>query len=118
MIDQVQVTVTQAPPIQVTVSPPAPINVAFSQTQGVSGPAGEQGAPGTQGIPGPMGTTYPFAQSIPAAVWTIVHGLDRYPSVTVKDSAGEEVEGDVRYVDANTITITFAAPFSGDAYLN
>jgi hypothetical protein len=38
--------------------------------------------------------------------------------VTVKDSAGSTVIGEVEYVDLNNITITFSGAFSGEAYLN
>ncbi len=113
MIDEFTVTMQPPAVLDVTMNPAAVLEVTFSQQQGIAGPASTVPGPA-----GPMGTTYPFAQSMPASVWTIVHGLDRYPSVTVIDSAGEEIDGDVRYVDANTITVTFAAPFSGDAYLN
>ena len=61
---------------------------------------------------------YVFAQPTPASSWTIAHQLNRYPSVTVVDSAGEVVIGDIRYVDANTITAAFSGGFSGSAYLN
>lgn len=40
MIDQINVTVTQAPPINAVITPPAPINVAFTQAQGLPGPPG------------------------------------------------------------------------------
>jgi hypothetical protein len=122
VIDQINVTVTQAPPINVTVAPPAPINVEFSQTQGLGGPPGAGGAQGAQGEQGaqgiPGGTTYTFTQSMPAALWTITHNLNRFPSVEVTDSTGRIVEGDEQYVDANTLTVAFSAPFSGEAYLN
>lgn len=53
-----------------------------------------------------------------SATWTISHGLNKCPSVTVVDSAGTEVVGDVKHVDINTIRITFSAAFSGSAYIN
>lgn len=61
--------------------------------------------------------TYTYTQSIPAAVWVITHNLVRFPAVVVVDSSGGEVEGDVEYTDANHLTLTFSAPFSGVAYL-
>lgn len=60
---------------------------------------------------------YVHEQGVPSALWTIAHYLDRYPPVTVVDSAGDQVEGEVRFVDPNNIQITFSAPFSGRAYL-
>jgi hypothetical protein len=61
---------------------------------------------------------FPFVQSSPASTWTVAHGLGKYPSVTVVDSSGDVVWGDVHYVDANTVTLTFSGAFSGVAYLN
>jgi hypothetical protein len=62
--------------------------------------------------------SYTFTQLTPATVWTIAHNLGKRPSVSVTDSGGTEVYGDVNYVDANNLTITFSAAFGGVAYLN
>ena len=64
------------------------------------------------------GKCYIHNQGEAASVWTIHHDLNAYPSVTVVDSAGSEVYGDVFYVNKTDITVTFSAPFSGKAYLN
>ena len=71
------------------------------------------------GPPGPAGSggTYVHNQSTPAAVWTITHGLSYAPNLTVVDSAGEQVEGEVDYA-GSTVTVTFSAAFSGKAYLS
>ncbi|HRY32123.1 MAG TPA: hypothetical protein P5531_04055 [Bacteroidales bacterium] len=61
---------------------------------------------------------YRHTQALPAAVWTVTHNLGKRPSVTVTDTAGTQVEGQVDYVNSNTLTITFSAPFSGYAELN
>ena len=58
------------------------------------------------------------SQNTASAVWTITHGLGKYPAVTVIDSAGTEVIGDVNHIDTNTVQITFSAAFSGKAYFN
>lgn len=63
-------------------------------------------------------TTVTFNQSSASASWTIIHNLSRFPSVTVVDSAGTTVEGDVQYLSANALTVAFAYPFAGVAYLN
>ena len=62
--------------------------------------------------------SYVHVESVAASVWTIVHGLGKFPSVSVVDSGLTEVEGDVQYLDPNTVQITFSAAFSGRAYLN
>lgn len=71
---------------------------------------------------GPAGVgadlNYLHVQAAAASVWTITHNLAKYPSVTVVDSSGDEVEGSVNYVSANQLTVSFSAPFSGNAYLN
>lgn len=83
----------------------------------VQGPQGPQGEPGPQGPPGEQVTTV-IAQVEPADTWVLHHRLGRHPSVTVIDSAGTVVLGGVRYVDADTIELTFSASFAGTAYLN
>lgn len=62
--------------------------------------------------------TYLHDQGIPSAIWNITHDLDKYPSITVKTSSGDTVEGFINYVNKNAITIIFNAPFSGIALLN
>ena len=49
---------------------------------------------------------------------SIEHNLDKRPSVTVIDTAGNELLGDVEYVDENNLTISFSSPVRGIAYLN
>lgn len=59
-----------------------------------------------------------YKQTTASDVWVIVHNLNKYPSVTVIDSAGEEVIGNVTYDDQNQVTITFSGAFKGSATLN
>lgn len=61
---------------------------------------------------------YVHEQSVPAAVWTIIHNLGKFPNVVVFDSAKTEVGGLVDYVDENTLTVTFNYAFGGKATLN
>lgn len=61
---------------------------------------------------------YVYTQAVAASVWEIKHGLDKYPSVTVVDSGGNVVVGDVVYIDTNDVRITFISAFSGKAYFN
>ncbi|OWK45752.1 hypothetical protein [Fimbriiglobus ruber] len=84
-----------------------------------AGTIGPQGQQGIQGPPGRDGDLhYTFTQSTAAATWTIAHGLGKFPSVAVVDSSGRWWLGAVQYLDANTLTVSFAAPFAGTAYLN
>lgn len=64
------------------------------------------------------GSTYTHEQSVASNEWVINHNLGRHPSVTIVDSAGTQVFGDVEYNSENQITIRFSASFSGRAFLN
>lgn len=44
--------------------------------------------------------------------------MNKYPAVTVHDSTGDEVEGDIAHVDTNNLVIQFSAPFSGKITCN
>lgn len=57
-------------------------------------------------------------QNISSDTWVINHNLNFHPNVTVVDSAGTLVEGEIHYDDRNTITLTFASAFGGNAYLS
>lgn len=61
---------------------------------------------------------FSFTQMTPAAVWNITHTLNKYPAVTVVDSGGSRVVGDVTYIDSANVTVTFNSAFAGKAYLN
>jgi hypothetical protein len=61
---------------------------------------------------------YSFDQLTPSDNWTITHGLNKFPSVTIVDSSGNIVIGDVRYISYNELEVSFSAGFSGKAYLN
>lgn len=62
--------------------------------------------------------TYVHYQNVQSDAWEIQHNLDKYPSITVVDSANNIVVGDIRYVDTNNVVVTFTAPFSGKAFCN
>ena len=62
--------------------------------------------------------TYLHQQTIASDTWVIVHNLNKYPAVSVIDSAGNEVTGEVYYNDTNTVTVSFKGGFKGSATLN
>jgi len=66
----------------------------------------------------PAPTTYLHIQSVPSARWEITHPLGFNPAVTVLDSTGRQVEGDVSYPDLDTVLVEFNAAFSGSAHLS
>lgn len=62
--------------------------------------------------------SYTHVQGTPANPWVIDHPLSFRPNVTVVDSTGRQVEGDVVYTDVDTVTVGFSGAFSGTAYLS
>jgi hypothetical protein len=64
-------------------------------------------------------STFVFTQVVPAATWVIIHGLNKFPSVSVVDTADTGPGfGAVEYNNANQLTITFSGAFAGKAFLN
>jgi hypothetical protein len=144
-IVDIDLTVTEQPGNIVTVSPAAntitanqttnSVTVASVGLQGPKGDTGNTGAIGSTGSQGPQGpqgetgpqgpqgtgashTTYTHNQNTSSATWTITHNLNCFPSVMVVDSAGSVVYGNIEYLDANSLRLTFVASFGGKAYLN
>ena len=62
--------------------------------------------------------TFVFTQPSPATTWTINHGLNKFPSVSVVNNNNILMYGNTTYTDKNNLTINFSAGFSGKAYLN
>tara|TARA_B100000768_G_scaffold138900_1_gene130152 strand:+ start:668 stop:1276 length:609 start_codon:yes stop_codon:yes gene_type:complete len=61
---------------------------------------------------------FTYTQSLPATSWSISHNLDKMVSVSVQDTSGNTVHGEVAYTSTDTITITFINAVAGVAYLN
>ena len=61
---------------------------------------------------------YVYNQVVASNEWNIQHNLNKYPSVTIVDSAENVVVGDVVYIDKNNVRILFIGSFSGKVYLN
>ena len=57
-------------------------------------------------------------QAIPEMDWVVQHNLNKYPSVSIVDSSGDQVEGEVHYDGINALHVKFSAPFAGRAYIN
>lgn len=142
---EINVTVTEQPPIQVEITEPtgAPTIIEVPVPEvvevEVSGPAGltayelavEQGFSGTlaewletlvgpEGPEGPMGTDlyYRHVQAAPSASAIITHSLGKFPSISIKDSSGQAVEGDYTHIDVNTVQVEFSSAFSWEALFN
>lgn len=71
-------------------------------------------------ISGDTGATvnYIHDQLVESEIWEIAHNTDKFPSVTIVDDNGDEIIGDVNYVDSNRIIIEFTVPLIGKAFLN
>lgn len=61
---------------------------------------------------------YVHDQQVASDTWIVNHNLGKFASVGIVDTAGDEVEGQVRHNSINQVTITFSAPISGKAYIN
>jgi len=59
-----------------------------------------------------------YTQNVASSTWVIPHNLNKYCSVSVVDSAGTSVFGNVTYDDLNQCTISFTSQFSGQAFCN
>lgn len=91
---------------------------AIQGLPGPQGPKGDQGAQGEQGPPGWGATTYVHDQMNSDSVWVIDHNMHKYPAVVCMDSAGDEIEGILRYDSPDRCTMMFSSPTGGKAYLN
>ena len=49
---------------------------------------------------------------------TITHNLGKFPSVTVVDSNGKQVVGEVQHTSVNALTVTFQNAFAAKVYVN
>jgi hypothetical protein len=62
--------------------------------------------------------TFVYDQAVPATTWTVQHGLNKFPSITVVDTGDTVVIGNYTYVDNNNVILEFSAAFAGKAYIN
>lgn len=126
-VSQVIVVEEGAGTVTVVIDEDGPTQVIEDETtvievdEGVVGPPGPAGPAGPAGEPGSAGVGsgyYVHTQAVSSAVWTIVHNLGYFPAVSVVDTANTTVIGSIQYLDANSIQVSFSAPFSGTAYLS
>ena len=61
---------------------------------------------------------YVHNQPTPSNTWTVNHNMGKNPSVSIIDSSGDEVYGEVKHISTSQLILSFSAPFSGIAYLN
>lgn len=53
-----------------------------------------------------------------ATIWTVVHNLNKYPTVSVIDSGDTVVLGDITYNSLSQLTVTLSALSTGKVYCN
>jgi len=86
---------------------------------GSTGPTGPTGPQGPQGIPGETQPVfYKHTQNAVSYTWNITHNLGYKPSITTTDTADFTVEGTIKYIDNDSLTVTFSEAFTGFAYLS
>lgn len=124
------VTVTQKKNVSTVVEPADQVlevhDPGVAGPQGLVGPQGAQGPAGPQGAQGPQGpqgdpsgpVSFTHSQYSASATWTITHNMGYKPNVTVSDSAGTIIEGEIAYPTSNTIVLNFSSAFAGTAYLS
>lgn len=62
--------------------------------------------------------SYTHTQSATSAQWVVTHNLGFKPNVTVFNSAGDIVEGDIIHNSINQLTLQFSTTMSGTAQLS
>lgn len=110
--EKIQITPSSPNEYEVKVLSPQVIDLTGNPL-GIQGPPGPIGPRGEKGDKGDSGAHYLHVQITPQLSWTVVHNLGRNPVVLITDSMGEEVEGDIQYVDSDTLIVSFSAEFSG-----
>lgn len=85
--------------IPFVIGPPGP--------PGPTGPTGSEGPAGPQGPSGEAAGRFLYEQTVPSALWVIVHNLGFYPNITVVDTQGNEMEPDRIYDSLNQVTLDF-----------
>jgi hypothetical protein len=61
---------------------------------------------------------YKHTQNVGASTWTINHNLGFNPNVNAADASNDGIEGTVKHIDSNNLTITFSFSITGFAYLS
>ncbi len=73
---------------------------------------------GKRGVPGTSGDKH-FTKNFTAlAEVTVDHNLGKYPSLSIFDSAGDEVIGAVEHVSLNQLIVRFSAALTGKVACN
>lgn len=106
--------------MSVVVTNREPRRAVLADRQGRNAVVYSRSGPGPQGPPGTAsaGAFFHYINGVPSMTWTINHNLGFYPSVTTIENTGDIMEGEIEYVNANTVIVHFAYAVDGDAYLS
>lgn len=72
---------------------------------------------GPPGTGGGAPTRYVHTQALLASTWTVTHNLGAHPAVSLEDAAGSVIYGSIKYLDDNTLTVSFRSTCTGRASL-
>ena len=61
---------------------------------------------------------YRHNQGIASSTWNVAHNLGKRPSITILDNSGNQIEGQIIYIDSNNAEIRFGYNASGTAECN
>jgi hypothetical protein len=70
-----------------------------------------------QNTVGPVSDSFVFTQTVPSVQWLIPH-TPGFPSVTLVNTSGQEILGEVLYVNNVLIFVNFNQPVAGSAFIN
>ena len=70
------------------------------------------------GVISPKDFHHTHTQNAVSDEWTITHNLNKYPAVSVVNSADVVVHGEITYINKNQVRINFSGAFSGKAFFN
>ena len=119
----INVDVSNSQPIQVTLAD-NPINVEVSTAQPVDvqlrdeQPIDVKIADLVQVITGGSNDKNYEQSFVDQTLLNITHNLQKKPSITVLDTAGDEIQGGYEFVDSNNVKVSFSTTFSGIITLN
>lgn len=63
-----------------------------------------------------INVNFHYNQPTPTLVWNVAHNLNRIPTVSILDTAGNVLFADVQHIDLNNLIVTFTDATSGDLW--
>lgn len=89
--------------------------------QGPTGPKGDKGDKGDQGDPGTPGSggdKYFLQEFTSQSSQVVTHNLNKYPDISLFDSAGTEYDAEVVYDSLNQCTVSWNGSITGKIVCN